>query len=121
MACAPTHSAANLCIVAAAAYVVQPADRRDHAACATAGVAAACMPSLPDLLEPAVHPNHRQFFHSVTFAGLIGVGIYRAYRWQPENDWEKLARAAILVTGAAYLAHLLVDATTAKSLPMVGR
>lgn len=42
------------------------------------GAAAACFPSLPDVLEPAVHPNHRKFFHSVTFAVALGFGMRRA-------------------------------------------
>ena len=27
---------------------------------------------LPDLLEPALHPNHRKFFHSLLFAAGVG-------------------------------------------------
>ena len=41
---------------------------------ATAGGFGAMCGSLPDLLEPAIHPNHRQFFHSTTAKSLPLVG-----------------------------------------------
>ncbi len=48
-----------------------------------AALAAACG-TLPDILEPAFHPNHRQFFHSIGFAGLLGCGLYKLHQqWRP--------------------------------------
>ena len=41
------------------------------------GAATALMPSIPDLLEPATHPNHRKFFHSVAAALLVVYGNTR--------------------------------------------
>lgn len=32
--------------------------------------------TLPDVLEPATSPNHRQFLHSVLFAGLLIYGVF---------------------------------------------
>ena len=83
-----------------------------------AGLAALCG-TLPDLLEPAHHPNHRQFFHSLTFASVTAYGLYRAYQWEAESDWEKLLRTLAIVGSSAYLIHLAMDATTAKSLPLI--
>lgn len=83
--------------------------------------AAAGLGSLPDLLEPAIHPNHRQFFHSLVVAGLIGYGTYKVYKWQPEDPGYQLLRWALLIAGGAYLTHLMMDGFTAKSLPLVGR
>ena len=86
-----------------------------------AAVLAGELTRLPDLLEPAVHPNHRQFFHSVAFAGLIGVGAYKLYKWKPETQAGRVTRFVALVGASAYLIHLLVDAGTPKSLPLVGK
>ena len=77
------------------------------------------MPSLPDLFEPAVNPNHRQLFHSVAMFGAIGYGMWKLNHWKPEDDWQRLLRVLGLVGGAAYLSHLARDAFTAKSLPMI--
>ena len=84
-------------------------------------VAAAGLGSLPDLLEPAIHPNHRQFFHSIVVAGLVGYGTYKVYKWQPEDPGYKLLRWALLIAGGAYLTHLMMDGFTAKSLPLVDK
>ncbi|MDT8405049.1 metal-dependent hydrolase [Sulfuriflexus sp.] len=81
--------------------------------------AAAVCGSLPDILEPAFHPNHRQFFHSFGFAGLLGYGLYKLYQWQPQDEMNKLLKQAGFVVGGAYLVHLAMDATTPKSLPIV--
>lgn len=34
-----------------------------------AGAIGAALGKLPALIEPAIHPHHRQFFHSVVVAG----------------------------------------------------
>lgn len=75
--------------------------------------------TLPDILEPAHHPNHRQFCHSLVFAGAIGLGMYKAYKWKPETMLQEWFRFAALVVGGAYLVHLAMDGTTAKGLPFV--
>ncbi|HZS67388.1 MAG TPA: metal-dependent hydrolase [Burkholderiales bacterium] len=85
------------------------------------GSAAALLTGIPDYLEPAVHPNHRQFFHSVVFAGLVGYGVHKAYKWQPTDGWEEFLRWLAIIGGTAYLVHLALDAFTAKSLPLVGK
>ena len=87
---------------------------------ACAGVAALAT-NLPDVLEPAMTPNHRQFFHSLLFAGILGYGLYRLYGWDAETSEQKLLRTVGLVAGGAYLVRLALDATTKRSLPLVGR
>lgn len=120
MACAAEHAHFNFWTVMAASAVVKSQNGEPVDGNAVAmGAAAALMPSLPDLLEPAVHPNHRKFFHSVTVAVAIACGMHRAYKWDAQGKWERLTRALLLVGGAAYLAHLVRDALTAKSLPVV--
>jgi inner membrane protein len=120
MACAAEHATFNFVAVTAACAAVQAREGRpvDGAAVAM-GAEAACLPSLPDVLEPALHPNHRRFFHSVAFGLAVGYGVRRVYLWETWTDWDRLVRAALLVGGAAYLGHLARDAFTAKSLPLV--
>jgi len=120
MACATEHAAFNfVAVIAATAAVQQRSDQPVDGTALAMGTAAALLPSLPDVLEPALHPNHRRFFHSVTFVIAVGYGLHRAYKWAPQTPWEQLARMAALVAGAAYLGHLARDAFTAKSLPLI--
>lgn len=76
---------------------------------------------LPDLLEPAEHPNHRQFFHSAAFALLVGKLSYEAYCWIPANDRERVWRELMLLGGGAYLLHLVLDSSTPKGIPLIGK
>ena len=85
-----------------------------------AALAAICT-NLPDKLEPAIHPHHRQFFHSLAFAGLMGLGLCKLYEWETETDQEKLLRFCLLVAGGSYLIHLAMDACTRRSLPLLGK
>jgi inner membrane protein len=85
------------------------------------GAVGSVLTSLPDKLEPAIHPNHRQFFHSVVFAAGVGYVTYKVYNWQPTEDWEKILRWLVVIGGVAYLIHLVLDAHTAKSLPLFGK
>lgn len=88
-------------------------------------LAAACVGvtcgTLPDVFEPAFHPNHRQFFHGLAFAGFVGYACYRFYKWGPETDGEKLMRFLLLTMSGAYLTHLAMDAFSPKGLPLIGR
>jgi membrane-bound metal-dependent hydrolase YbcI (DUF457 family) len=85
------------------------------------GGLAAFFASLPDLIEPATSPNHRQFFHSIAFAAILGYGLYKVYEWQPEQPFEQILRALALVAGGAYLTHLIADSLTKRSIPFVGK
>lgn len=77
--------------------------------------------TLPDVLEPAFNPNHRQFFHSVVLMGGLAWLAYGLYKWQPDTEVKQIARRLALVAIGAYLMHLAMDATTPKSLPFVGK
>jgi len=82
---------------------------------------AAMCTNLPDKLEPAIHPHHRQFFHSVAFAALIGGGMYKLYQWETKTERERLMKFCLLVAGGSYLIHLATDACTRRSLPLLGK
>lgn len=85
-----------------------------------AGAVGGFFGKLPDLIEPATNPNHRQFFHSVVVFGALIAGCKKMYEWSPEDDFGKALRAVVLVGGVAYMSHLALDALTKKSLPVIG-
>lgn len=86
-----------------------------------AGLVGAVGGRLPDLLEPATNPNHRQFFHSILVLGTICVSMYEIYQWSPESNLEKFIRGFLLKLFGAYGSHLLLDMRTPKGLPLVGK
>lgn len=101
---------------------------------------------LPDIIEPALSPNHRQFAHSA----IAGIGISKSI-YLFLKDWEEYYRASanhfkskqiqtdwlkkfiyivleflfrIIAAGfcglsAGYLSHLILDGSTPKGLPLV--
>lgn len=85
------------------------------------GAVAAFFTNLPDVLEPATSPNHRAFFHSLAFAGLLATGLHKLNQWQPETESDKFWKGLGMLAGSAYLIHLALDLTTRKSLPILGR
>lgn len=85
----------------------------------TALMAGPVLSRLPDILEPAFHPNHRQFFHSWTMLALTTVSTKVVYDWVPETDMQRFVRKALLLAGVAYSGHLLLDSFTKKSLPLI--
>lgn len=85
-----------------------------------AALAAICT-NLPDILEPAIHPHHRQFFHSLAFAGLLGLGVYKLYKWETKTAQDELLKFCLLVAGGSYLIHLAMGACTSRSLPLLGK
>ena len=77
---------------------------------------------LPDLLEPSLrNPHHRQFFHSLAILGLAGYGTKKVYDWEPQNMIESIIRGIVLCAGVGYLSHLILDATTSRSIPLLGK
>jgi len=71
--------------------------------------------ALPDLLEPAVSPNHRAGFHSWLAAGALGLASTVSARSELSNE----AKLGVLSFAAGYGSHLLADATTPKGLPLL--
>lgn len=86
----------------------------------TAGITGGVFAGLPDKLEPAFHPSHRQFFHSILILAMIAKGVASVYRWEPETKGEQLLRALLFVGGIAYASHLVLDGLTPKSIPFLG-
>lgn len=68
---------------------------------------------LPDIIESAVrNPNHRQFFHSATVLATTCL----AYNKIGRNELEK---NALNIGLGGYISHLVLDAFTPRSLPIV--
>lgn len=82
---------------------------------------ASLLTNLPDLIEPASNPHHRQFFHSLAFGSLVASAGIKLYQWQPEEDLEKVVRQLLLVGCGGYLVHLIADSFTPRGLPVIGR
>lgn len=76
---------------------------------------------LPDLIEPAINPHHRQFFHSIAFLAMVGCGLKKVYDWQPEDQAGRFLRYFTLCAGAGYISHLVLDGFTPRSLPLLGK
>ncbi|HXN25208.1 MAG TPA: metal-dependent hydrolase [Candidatus Dormibacteraeota bacterium] len=71
---------------------------------------------LPDLLDPAIHPNHRRFFHSYAATALLA----HANRHVSQNaQMPAETRAAIHLISLGFFSHLAADAHTPKGLPWV--
>lgn len=119
---APGHRAFNFAVTLAGLLAIK--DKRGLQPLPHPLIAAplsATLATLPDLLEPALTPHHRQVFHSIAFGVVVGTAVYEAYRWQPTSPGEEILRALALIGGSAYLLHLAGDILSSKGLPLVGR
>jgi len=121
MASGSTHQMAAAVIVGGTCLCIESSQEEKAGKSVIGAVLAATMTRLPDVLEPATHPNHRQFFHSIAFASLLGIATHKVYRWEPEDTVDKAVRFTLLVGASAYFIHLLLDAGTPKSLPLIGK
>jgi len=86
---------------------------------------------IPDILEPAIHPNHRAFFHSLVFAGITGYAGFKALqdfnvcrferKAQGIKQWSKneIVDIIIVIGAASILLHLFMDGFTKKGLPII--
>lgn len=73
--------------------------------------------ALPDILEPATSPFHRDFFHSQSVGGAVVYGIHQMEQGSLNipDELKPVAWAA----GASYLSHLALDGQTPMGLPIV--
>jgi len=84
------------------------------------GVTGYAADMLPDIIEPALSPHHRKFFHSWFVFAAASYGLYKIYNWQTESEIQKWMRWALLAGTSAYLVHLLLDSKTPKGLLLIG-
>lgn len=71
---------------------------------------------IPDLLEPATNPNHRQFFHSISFGALVVAGNKKA---QANENLNYETKFLIDSLSKGILTHLGLDSTTPRSLSLI--
>lgn len=104
--------------------------------------------SLPDILEPADHPNHRSTFHSKGFLALLAFVAWPALEakrreqldlaaaclsqealcllpqekeyWRQRAAWHQFMAGLWGGGVPGYTSHLLADAQTPKGLPLFG-
>lgn len=75
--------------------------------------------AVPDIVEPALHSHHRQFFHSVT-AGSVLTG-FALNRCSHNNElWDDFTKILAAVAVTSYLSHLVADLSTPRGLPVLG-
>jgi inner membrane protein len=80
---------------------------------AAAGAAVGC---LHDLLEPAIHPQHRGLVHSLVLSAVVAGGVHHVWRRTDLPSDQKVLWAAL---GLAWLSHPLLDATPPRGLPLL--
>ncbi|MEY2408856.1 MAG: inner membrane protein [Verrucomicrobiota bacterium] len=78
------------------------------------GIPVAC---LADILEPALSPRHRGFFHSVLVVLLCIVGFFA---WCKYFDPSPGSRRLVASLGVAFLSHHFLDSLTPSGLPLCG-
>lgn len=121
MANGSTHRMAAAVVVGSACFYAEANQQTKTVKPFVGTGLAAILTNLPDMIEPASHPNHRQFFHSLAFAGLLGLATRKVYQWETDNLFDEATRFILLVGSAAYFVHLLLDFSTPRSLPIVGK
>lgn len=121
MADGPTHRFAAAIIVGGSMLHLEKDQESSLLRPILGATIAANLGDLPDRLEPAIHPHHRQIYHSIAVGILLGVLAARIYRWEPFPEWQKAVRFLLLAGCGAYLVHLALDAMSPRSLPLIGR
>lgn len=71
---------------------------------------------LPDIFEPAYSPNHRGFFHSFTFSGILAITFYKV----DQNFEIPIARKFFVYSAiVGYGSHLVLDSKTPAGLDII--
>ena len=98
-------------------YYDRPFDFGEMLGCAVVSTAAAMV---PDILEPALSPNHRNVAHSlVAGSALLSFAKHRC--GADNRDWEELQKILWAAATSGYLSHLVADASTPRGLPLLWR
>ena len=72
----------------------------------------------PDVLEPAVSPNHRAFGHSLTLgAGLVRLALTQCSK--ESGSWQEIEKILLAVALVSYLSRLVADGCTPRGLPLL--
>ena len=86
---------------------------------------------LPDILEPAIHPNHRAFYHSLAFGsvvGFVGVQAWKDFQFRRNErrvegiqqwSFREYVDIAVIIACGSIVLHLIMDGTTKKGLNII--
>jgi membrane-bound metal-dependent hydrolase YbcI (DUF457 family) len=86
---------------------------------------------IPDILEPPINPNHRAFYHNLTFgcvAGFVGVQAWKDFQFRRNErrvvgiqQWSirEYVDIAVIIACGSILLHLVMDGTTKKGLNII--
>ena len=72
---------------------------------------------LPDIIEPATSPHHRQFFHSIVLAGLL-ITFFVMLNNKTISIENDDVRRILNNLGIGYGVHMVQDAETPMGLPV---
>jgi hypothetical protein len=112
-----------------------------------AAISSTATSKLPDLLEPAIHPNHRSTFHSLCFllaTALVAlpwsekkrqeqlqiakncwlraqtsINEPESRQWQQQALWHEFVAGLYAGMVVGYISHLAADSLTPKGLPLL--
>jgi len=70
-----------------------------------------------DVLEPAHHSHHRDFFHSITALGLLSYGTYKLNKSNMPKEIKQAGTAAAV----GYASHIIADGDTPRSVPFMSK
>jgi len=71
--------------------------------------------TLPDIIDPAIGPNHRNIGHGIV-TGIAGISTCTKLNKKTENPY---AKAFIKGTATGTVSHLALDASTPKGIPTI--
>ncbi|MFC1697107.1 metal-dependent hydrolase [Nanoarchaeota archaeon] len=72
--------------------------------------------SLPDIIDPPVHPKHRGLGHSLLLSGFSLPKLWESIELNPElNNTQKDLWHSLMV---GFVSHLVLDAGTPAGLPL---
>jgi membrane-bound metal-dependent hydrolase YbcI (DUF457 family) len=72
----------------------------------------------PDVFEPAIHPHHRAFGHSLALSACLAK-FAATFCTKENGNWQQFQKILAAVAIVSYLAHLFADALTPRCLPVV--
>ena len=73
--------------------------------------------TIPDIVEPSFrNPNHRGFFHSVAASGVLHLSENMI---KSSENVHPFVKKLFIDLSRGYKFHLLADATTKRSLPLI--
>lgn len=71
---------------------------------------------LPDIIEPAINPNHRAICHSIL---ALSAAIYATWKLHGASELTAEQKKMLGALSCGFISHLGMDALTPKGLPLI--